>query len=125
MLLTAWTTLAALAVYFWITLNVGRARGKFGIQAPSMDGPPAFQCAVRVQANTVEQMVMFLPALWMCALFLNDRWAALGGAIWCVGRIMFALAYYKDPAKRGAGFGVTMLGTISLMIGTAVGLLNY
>ena len=122
---TAWTTLAALVVYFWMLANVGKARGKFEIKAPSTDGPPEFQSVLRVQINTVEQLIMFLPALWMCAFYFSDRWAALGGAVWIIGRIAYALGYYKNPAKRSFGFALTMLGTLGLMVATVVGLLTY
>jgi glutathione S-transferase len=122
---TAWTTLAALGVYFWILANAGRARGRHKVPAPSMDGPPEFLSAQRVQGNTVEQMVLFLPTLWMCAYFLDDRWAAAGGAVWIVGRVLYALAYYKDPALRGPGFVLAMLATLALAIGAAVGLLMH
>lgn len=120
---TAWITLAVLLVYSWITVNVGRARGKYNVIAPSIDGPIEFQSALRVQANTVEQMALFLPALWLCAIFFSDRWAAIGGAAWIVGRILFALAYYRDPAKRGLGFGISLLASVALMLATAAGLL--
>lgn len=119
---TAWITLAALLVYLWTAVNVSKARSKYKVPAPQMDGPLEFLCAVRVQANTVEQLVMFLPALWMCAYFLGDRWAALGGALWIVGRVVYALGYYQAPSKRGTGFGITMLGNFALMLGTAIGL---
>jgi glutathione S-transferase len=122
---TAWATLAALAVYIWILANVGKARGKFKISAPATDGPLEFQSVLRVQANTVEQMVVFFPALWMCAYFASDMWAAVGGAAWSVGRIVYALGYYKDPAKRSAGFGITALASVALMVGTMIGLLTH
>lgn len=120
---TAWATLAALAVYLWISANVGRARGKYKVNAPAVEGPPEFNRVMRVQANTVEAMALFLPALWLCAYFLGDRWAALGGAVWCIGRIVYAQAYYRDAAKRTAGFGITMLASFGLMVGAAAGLL--
>lgn len=120
---TAWATLAVLIMYFWIFANVGRARKKFGIAAPVMDGPRDFQSVLRVHANTVEQLVFFLPALWLCAYFFSDRWAALGGAVWIVGRILFALGYYKDPAKRELGFGINLLANFALIIAAAVGLI--
>ena len=123
--MTAWTTLAALLVYFWTAFNVAKAHAKYKVSAPVMDGPPEFNRIMRVQANTVEQIVMFLPALWMCAYFLGDRWAALGGVLWCVGRIAYALGYYRDAAKRSTGFGITMFATFALMIGTIVGLVLY
>ena len=122
---TAWTTLAVLVVYLWVILNAGRARGTHQVKAPSMDGPLAFQSAQRVQANTVEQLVMLLPALWLCAYFLGDRWAAAGGVLWIVGRIVYALGYYQDPNKRGTGFTINMLVVAALMLGTAVGLLMH
>lgn len=122
---TAWTTLAALAVYIWIFANAGRARGKYKVIAPSMEGPAEFLSAQRVHANTVEQIVLFLPALWLCAYFFSDRWAAFGGVVWIAGRIAYALGYYKDPSKREVGFIVTFLASIGLMIGAAVGLVVY
>lgn len=120
---TAWVTLAALAVYFWTALNVAKARVAYKVPAPAMDGPLPFQCAVRVQANTVEQIVLFLPVLWMCAYFLGDQWAAAGGALWSVGRIVYAIGYYRAPAKRHIGFLLTMVALAALGAGTAVGLL--
>ncbi|MDB5909752.1 MAG: hypothetical protein JWP34_3866 [Massilia sp.] len=121
--LTAWTTLLALAVYFWTGVNAGRAREKFKVKAPSMDGPLPFQSAQRVQMNTLEQLPLFLPPLWMCAIFLGDKWAAAGGVLWCIGRIMYALGYYKDPAKREAGFIVSSAACGLLIAGTCVGLI--
>ena len=122
---TAWATLAALLVYLWMGMNVARARGKYKVHAPACDGPTGFLSVMRVQMNTLEQLIVFLPAMWMCAFFLNDRWAAIGGAAWIVGRIAYALAYYKDPSKRTFGFMLTMLSSIGLMLGAAVGLLTF
>lgn len=124
MQMTAWVTLAALIVYIWMGFNVGKARGKFKVPAPAMEGPVEFQSVLRVQGNTVEQMLIFLPALWMCAYFWSDRWAALGGAIWIVGRIFYAIGYYKSPSKRDLGFGITFLSSVTLMIGAVIGLLS-
>jgi glutathione S-transferase len=89
------------------------------------DGPVEFQSVLRVQANTVEMMVVFFPALWMCAYFESDMWAAVGGVAWSIGRIVYALGYYKDPGKRSVGFMITAFATIALMIGTAFGLLTH
>jgi glutathione S-transferase len=119
---TALVTLAALVVYIWMLANAGNARMKFKVAAPSIDGPVEFQSALRVQTNTVEQMVVFFPALWMCAAYLGDVWAAAGGLIWVVGRIVYAIGYYQAPEKRSLGFGITSLGSVALMLGTAVGI---
>lgn len=123
--LTAWITLATLGVYAWTMSNAAVARGKYKVKAPSMDGPLPFQCAMRVQANTLEQLPLLLAPLWMCALFLGDNWAAAGGALWCVGRIMYALAYYKDPSKRTLGYVIGMAACGLLIAGTCVGLLLH
>ncbi len=120
---TAWITLASLTLYIWIVFMVGRARGKYHISAPQMDGPPEFLYTLRVQANTVEQMVLFLPALWLCASNWGDLPAAAGGAVWVLGRLWYAIAYYRNPAKRGPGFMLSTLATVFLMGGTAWGLL--
>jgi glutathione S-transferase len=124
MQMTAWVTLAALIMYIWMGFNVGKARAQYKVPAPAMDGPVEFQSVMRVQANTVEQLIIFLPVLWMCATFLSDRWAALGGTIWIVGRILYAIGYYKSPSKREIGFTISFFASVALMIGTVVGLLS-
>lgn len=121
--MTAWTTLAVLAVYFWTIVNAGIARGRHKVPAPSMDGPLAFQSAQRVQVNTLEQLPLVLVPLWLCAWFLGDGWAAAGGALWCVGRVVYALGYYRAPARREAGFILGMVASALLIVGSVVGLL--
>jgi glutathione S-transferase len=123
--LTAWATLAILGVYFWTGANVVRARVKYKVRAPSMDGPLEFQSCVRVQANTLEQLPLVLAPLWLCAWFFGDTWAAAGGLLWCFGRIVYALGYYRDPAKREAGFVLGMVASALLIAGTAFGLLLH
>jgi glutathione S-transferase len=123
--LTAWATLAAIAVYFWTGVNAGRARVKYKVRAPSMEGPPAFQHCQRVQANTLEQLPVLLAPLWICAWYLSDAWAAAGALLWCLGRIMYALAYYKDPAKRGTGYVIGLLACALLGGGAVAGLLLH
>ena len=120
--LTAWVTLASLVVYIWMAYKVVEARVKHNVPAPAMDGPLAFQSAMRVQVNTLEQIAIFLPALWLCAVYLGDSWAAAGGLLWIVGRIVYALGYYQAPSKREIGFGMTFFASVALMIGAAVGL---
>jgi glutathione S-transferase len=123
MVLTAWATLAVLGVYFWTAMVAGVARVKYKVAAPSMDGSLPFQSAQRVQANTLEQMPLVLVPLWLCGHFLGDRWAAAGGLLWCVGRILYALGYYRDPSKRELGFIVGMVACGALVAGSATGLL--
>jgi len=114
-------TLAAL-VFYLVTLGaVGNARAKFKVQAPTMTGPPQLERAVRVQANTVEGMVLFLPALWLFAAYWDARIAAALGVLWIVGRVLYMAGYLADPAKRGPGFGVQALATLALLIGAIAG----
>ena len=89
-------------------VNVGRARVRYGIKAPSVSGHEMFERAYRIQMNTLENAAMMLPALWVNAGFISDRGAAALGAVWLASRIWYALAYQKEPAKRGPAFGVSM-----------------
>ena len=125
MVLTSWATLAILAVYFWTGVMAGWARTRYKVPAPGMDGPLPFQSAQRVQANTLEQLPLVLAPLWLCAIYLGDRWAAAGGLLWCLGRIVYALGYYRDPSKREAGFIIGMLACGALVAGSATGLLLH
>jgi uncharacterized membrane protein YecN with MAPEG domain len=110
-------TLLALLVYFWMGLRVGAARRKTGIQAPAMTGDPLLERSVRVQANTLEWLPIFLPSLWLFALYWNDWIAAVAGLVWIVGRILYALGYVADPARREAGFLIQTLATAVLLFG--------
>jgi glutathione S-transferase len=119
--LTAAVTLVALLVYFLITGGVARARAQYGIKAPAVTGHEGFERIYRVQMNTLEQMAMFLPALWLYAAYVSDRGAAVGGLVWVVGRVMYALAYTRDPATRGPGAMITLVATAGLWLGAAYG----
>ena len=121
---TAAVTLLALALYFAVSWNVGAARGKYGVKAPAITGNEHFERAYRIQMNTLEQMAFFLPSLWLCALLLSDRGAAVGGVVWIVGRTIYAVAYSRNPASRGPGFGIAALGQIGLFLGACYGLLR-
>jgi glutathione S-transferase len=120
--LTSLITVLALIVYFVLTLNVGRARIKYKVQPPQMTGNPDFERVVRVQQNTLEQIVLFIPVLWLFSQFVSPVWGAGIGAVWIVGRILFAWGYYQAPEKRFIGFALTTLGTITLLIGSVVGI---
>ncbi len=123
--LTAWATLAVLAVYFATFGIAAMARAKFKVPAPSMDGPVEFQSAHRVQMNTLEQLPLVLVPMWLCATFRGDAWAAAGGALWCVGRVLYALAYYQEPRRREFGFITGMVASAFLIVGTVVGLVMH
>ena len=121
---TAAVTLIALLVYFYTIGAVGKARSQYGIKAPAVIGNDHFERAYRVQMNTLEQMALFLPALWLYAAYVSDRGAAIGGLIWVVGRVIYALAYTKDPTKRGPGAMITLLASAGLWLGAVYGVVR-
>jgi glutathione S-transferase len=121
---TAAVTLLALALYFALIMVVGQARGKYGIKAPAVTGNEHFERAYRVQMNTVEQMVFFLPALWLYAVLLSDKGGAVGGLIWVIGRAVYAVAYLNNPAKRGPGTMISTLAMIGLYLGAVYGVVR-
>jgi len=115
-------TLVSLLVYFWMVIGVGGARRKSGIDAPAMTGDPGLERAVRIQANTLEWLPVFLPSLWLCHLFWQPQdqtglIVAAIGVVWIVGRIVYALGYASDPSKRSMGFGIQLLATAVLLLG--------
>jgi glutathione S-transferase len=115
-------TALALLVYLWTVIGVGAARRKSGIKAPTMTGDPLLERAVRVQANTLEWLPIFLPSLWLCHLFWQPQdqtgiIVAAIGVVWIVGRILYALGYVVDPSKREMGFLIQFLASIALLLG--------
>ncbi|NEP82967.1 MAG: MAPEG family protein [Okeania sp. SIO3B3] len=116
-------TVVSLLMYFVVTINVGRARAKYKIKPPQMTGDPNFERVLRVQQNTVEQIILFLPSLWLFSLFISPLWGAGIGTVWVVGRILYAWGYYQVAEKRILGFGISYLATITLLIGALVGIL--
>lgn len=114
----ALVTILALFVYVWTLARAGQARGKFGVEAPATTGHPEFERHFRIQANTLEGIVIFLPALWVFAVFSGQDLVAAGlGLAWVVGRIVYALGYAKEPKARSAGFGIQALATLALLLG--------
>src|SRR5436309_1041596 len=97
--------------------KVGSARGRYGVKAPAITGNETFERYFRVQQNTLEQLVVFLPGLYLFSHYLNPLAAAVLGVIYLIGREVYAAAYVKDPAKRSAGFGMTFLPAVILILG--------
>src|ERR1700712_4003699 len=95
---TAIVTILALLVHFAMSLQVGRARGKSGIQPPAMTGDPLLERAIRVHVNTLEWLPLFLAGLWLFAIYWNEKVADGLGMVWIVGRILYSTGYIADPA---------------------------
>ena len=116
-LLTALITCLAMAVYFSTCFLVSRARSAHGIKAPAVTGNPDFERVFRVQMNTLEWMPMFLPSLWLFAVYVSDPFAAAIGLVWIAGRILYIVSYSKAADKRGPGFGIQGFATMALWLG--------
>ncbi|MBD2449786.1 MAPEG family protein [Nostoc sp. FACHB-152] len=124
--MSPWTsliTVLTLLFYLAITINVGRARAKYKVPPPQMTGDANFERVLRVQQNTLEQLVVFLPGLWLFSFYINPLWGAIIGAIWLVGRIVYAWGYYQAAEKRGIGFAISSLSGMVLLLGSLVGII--
>ena len=115
--LTALVTCLALMIYLLTSVRVARARAAFGIKAPAISGNPDFERVFRVQMNTLEWLPIFLPSLWLFAAYWDGRVAAALGAVWIVGRVLYAFGYTKEAKARAPGFGIQALATAILLFG--------
>jgi glutathione S-transferase len=118
---SAITLLSTLLVWF-TSFNVSRARYKYKIQAPAVTGNKVFERIYRVQMNTLENFVIFIPSLWLYAIYMSDKGAGVAGLLWIVGRVWYADSYEKDAKKRSPGFLISMLTTIGLWLGAVYGM---
>jgi glutathione S-transferase len=121
--LTALVTLLAVLFCFFTGLQVARARAKFAVKAPAIAGHPDFERVYRVQANTLEWMPIFLPALWLFAIYLNDIAAAALGIVWIAGRVLYMTGYTEAAEKRETGFVIQALAAGILFVGALVGII--
>lgn len=120
--LVALVTLAALLVLLVAILRVSMARRRFGVKAPAVSGDEMFERHLRIQVNTTEQMVLFLPSLWLFAIYVQNQYLAVAlGVVWIIGRILYMASYAKDPVTRSQGYGLTLVSTVILMVGALIG----
>jgi hypothetical protein len=119
-------TILALAQFVFFSIQVGSMRGKHGVKAPATAGHPEFERMFRIQQNTMEQLVAFVPALWIFAYLVNPLWAAGFGLVFIIGRFIYRSSYLKDPGSRGTGFTITFLPTAVMLVWSLiVALLSY
>ena len=121
---TAIVTCLAILFYFFTTVQVSKARTAYGIKAPAISGNPDFERVFRVQMNTLEWLPIFLPALWLFAIYISDAIAAALGVVWIAGRILYLTGYSKAANKRGTGFGIQFVAAMLLWLG-AVGAIAW
>jgi hypothetical protein len=111
----------ALLEFFGFIMAVGWARGKYKVQAPATTGHEIFERYFRVQMNTLEQLVLFLPGIWLFATYVNARGAAALGVLFIVGRLVYFTGYVRAPRQRSAGFALSVFPTMALLVGGVIG----
>jgi glutathione S-transferase len=119
---TAIVTLLAVLWYFFVATRVAAARGTFNVKLPAIIGHPGFERVYRVQMNTLEWMPIFLPLLWLCAIYFSDAAAAVVGLIWIGGRILYYRGYTEAVEKRLPGFFIQSSACGLLLIGAVAGI---
>jgi hypothetical protein len=107
----------ALLQFIAFGIAVGRARHRYGVKAPAVTGHVVFERYFRVQMNTLEQLVAFVPAIWLFAQFVDPHWAAALGAVYLLGRTLYFLGYVKDPQSRRVGFVLSVAPTLIMLAG--------
>lgn len=111
----------ALIEFFVFGLLVGRARGTYGVPAPAIAGHPVFDRYMRVHQNTMEQLVVFVPAMWLFATYVSATVAAGLGLVFVIGRVLYMRGYVQDPSKRSLGFAVSAIPLLILLLGSVIG----
>ena len=114
-------TVLALIQCFVFSIGVAKARAKYSISPPSISGNPDFERAFRVHQNTLEQLVLFLPGLWMFAYYVHPLWGAGIGVVFIIGRFVYRAAYLQDPSNRGTGFTIGIAASAVLLLGGLIG----
>ena len=112
----------ALLEYLLFMMLTGKARAEHNVPAPATTGNEIFERCFRVQQNTIEQLVIFIPSIYMFGAYADAVAAAIIGVFFILGRAVYARGYIKDPKKRGPGMMITMLSNVILLLGALVGL---
>lgn len=115
--------LAVIQLVFFGVL-VGRARGQYGVNAPAVTGHEMFERVYRVQMNTLELMVAFLPSLYIAAKYWPHSYVAIAGLVYLVGRVIYWRSYTVAPATRGLGFALSTVPILALLTGSLVGIIR-
>ena len=114
---TALVTCLAVLFCAFASIRVSRARVAYGVKLPATSGHADFERVFRVHMNTLEWMPIFLPSLWLFAIYVSDASAAALGLIWILGRILYMIGYMRAVEKRGPGFAIQGLACAVLLFG--------
>jgi len=116
--------LLALLQYVWFTLRVGITRDKYSINAPACKGDETWERLFRVHQNTMEQLIMLIPATYAFAIYVSPVWVLLPGAAFIIGRFVYSAEYLKDPKSRAPGMSITLAANATLILGALFGLVK-
>jgi len=114
-------TVLAILQFIVFGFQVGGARGRYGVKAPATTGNEIFERLFRIQQNTLEQLVGFIPGVYLFSRYFNPLWAAALGVVYLAGRQIYAASYTKDPSKRSLGYGLSFLPVAALLLGGLIG----
>ena len=115
---TALATCLVIMFYFYTSVAVAQARAAHGIKPPAISGNPDFERVFRVQMNTLEWLPIFLPSLWLYAVYVSDFYASVLGLVRIVGRVLYMIGYAKAAEQRRVGFLIQTLATAVLLFGS-------
>jgi len=109
-------TLLLLAQYLFFIAMTGKARDELGVKAPATTGDEIFERILRVQLNTLEQLVITLPAMWLCAHYFSTSFAGIMGLVFFASRVLYRKAYIADPSTRSTGALIGFVANILLLV---------
>jgi glutathione S-transferase len=111
----------ALVEFLYFAMAVAGARGRYKVAAPAVTGNEIFERYLRVQMNTLEQLIVFIPSILLFGQYLSPYWAAGFGGVFLIGRLLYFFAYVKEPKKRELGFILSFVPTMILLVGGIFG----
>ena len=120
----ALVTLLSMLLLIANSMAVGRARGRYQIKAPATTGHPDFERIYRVQMNTLENTVLFLPLLWLSASYGHPALAGGLGLIWWLARVGYAVTYTRSAERRHLSFVVGMTAMLALLALASYGVIR-
>jgi len=103
---------------------VGQARSRYNVPAPATSGHEAFERCFRAHMNTLEQLVVFLPSIWLFAHYINAWIAVALGALFIVGRALYFRGYVQSAQTRHAGFMISVIPNVTLLVGALIGVIR-